>query len=356
MALGTVNIARRLLFATALIVATRCAQAGCWAARDMPATTPDGISSQHPSLAPMNEALDRIEAMLRASADFNALPDFRFRINRYISGEAPRAAMVGARAYERSLWGSGVCDLIPQADRQGATVLIHVVVNNAENDMRRSLEDSQLVSFETPLERGRVAGWPIYNDCVLLTRDGKLPWEPVTVGDYLAFSERRQARKLSEFGQWRAAPSRQIDMSKIERVYEQMKRTDPQGAEKFISDMRALKAREPLQAQKNAVGQAGLEEELQALRTYRDSLSAEALAQPYHQGHGRFGLPADNERRANLPGLVKMNSQFGWDRRDRTRLQMLQVCAMPLAHPQYGAPLRRALEALDWNMLSSLIR
>jgi hypothetical protein len=79
----------------------------------------------------------------------------------------------------------------------------------------------------------------------VLTFDGRKPWVPVTMDEYLVFEERRLARAVAETDRNIAdatARTGQYDDSGPRQVYEAMKRTNPAEAEKFWAMIQGLKA------------------------------------------------------------------------------------------------------------------
>ena len=81
---------------------------------------------------------------------------------------------------------------------------------------------------------------------LVFTRNGRLPWVPVTTAEYLDFTERDLQRKLDEArtneANARAAASPAAQQEMLERVAEGLRRTDPANAERLIAEIRAQHA------------------------------------------------------------------------------------------------------------------
>lgn len=109
------------------------------------------------------------------------------------------------------------------------------------------LRDDHLTAWRELPVTGTLRGRPVYGGNVLVfTREGSLPWVPVTTAEYLDFTERDLQAKLEETraseaeASAAAAPSAQEEM--LERMAEGLRLTYPANAERLIAEIRAQTA------------------------------------------------------------------------------------------------------------------
>jgi len=119
------------------------------------------------------------------------------------------------------VWGTGPCEVIPQVDRIGGAIFQVSVAFN--NDPRQSLIGP---SGEGPKLTGRVAGFPEYNNWVIITKEGRLPWIPQTLADKLDAEGARRKKALDDWKRDRRStnePDRAVlaEIEKQVREYEQ---------------------------------------------------------------------------------------------------------------------------------------
>ena len=160
------------------------------------------------------------EDLLKKNAAFMAAPvPVRYRS----SLSAGPADDGGARIHvkvvpERKIDGTrlwtGECGVIPQIDRIGGAICQISVFFNA--DARGPMISPTGLG---PKLTGTVAGYPEYNDWVLITKDGRLPWIPQTLADKLDAEGARRQEKLAEWNRTRAG-MKPMDPAAMQKAYE----------------------------------------------------------------------------------------------------------------------------------------
>jgi hypothetical protein len=187
-------------------------------------------------------------------------------------------ARIFVRAYpekqgEIQVWTKDRCDVIPQAERVVASVgQIYVFINY-------NVTEEFLGGDEVPKYEGEVAGYPVYNGWIVMTKDRRLPWIPQTLRDRLDREEQKRQRALDDWNAAKAGRTLPDEAAQL-KTYEMLKKTDPAGAEKFLAttkevadEVRKAKAEEPLT-------DAHLQGHMKALRDYRASFTEAQLSAP----------------------------------------------------------------------------
>jgi hypothetical protein len=309
-----------------LLLASAAAQAGCWAAEVREPITNDGLPIGHASFAPLHRVMDQLGTMARSNEGLNALPEVRLRLRREI-GDAespsrqPREASLHAHGFGPKAWGRGDCEVIPQADRLGARAGISFFINRPFARLQPYAEDEQLTAYLEGERSEPMQGWPVYAGCAVLTANRSVWWLPVSVGEMLAFREREQQRRLDD--------------------YDRRNQRHAANAE-FMAFL--AKNRLVLQA------------ELDKIKAFRTGLSPEAAGEPYRLGSGPFRLPTASEANKPLKRIVKLDPAWGWDGKNRTRVQAIHVCPSLLdRNPDYGPPMRQAVQGLDFARIAALL-
>jgi hypothetical protein len=139
-----------------------------------------------------------------------------------------------------------------------------------------------------------INGFPVYKvpgaqgvimETVVITKDGRIPIVPVTLADRLDKEAESLARRIEDNTKQRASQlETKIDESAARSAYEVIRKTDPAAAERYLASV--------LQAVPNArriaeeLAQTGkdLQRQVEALRAYRASFSADELRAPWVQG------------------------------------------------------------------------
>ncbi|MFN7980640.1 MAG: hypothetical protein U0Q11_02175 [Vicinamibacterales bacterium] len=258
---------------TVLAAAPARAQLDCRA----PLEQQDSVATQR--FAPMRQTLLTLEDIIRKNAAYQAPPEpVRMRTTIAAGPSDAGGARIFVRAYpekqgEIQVWTKDRCDVIPQAERVAASVgQIYVFVNY-------SVQEQFLGGNEVPTYQGEVAGYPVYNGWIVMTRNGRLPWIPQTLRDRLEREERRRQKAIDEWTATKAS-RHPLDMTAQMKTYEMPKKNDPAGAERFLAttrevneQMRAMRAEEP-------VMDAHLQRQLEAVGAYRATFTEAQLNAP----------------------------------------------------------------------------
>jgi hypothetical protein len=172
-------------------------ESGCWMAQPPPSAA---VRTQ---FAPLLQAIDSVEGLLKKNAAFMAAPvpvRYRPTMGAGPSGAELIVKVVPERKYDGfRVWGTGLCEVIPQIDRIGGPIFQVSLFFNT--DPRNSLIGP---SGDGPKLTGRVAGFPEYDNWVILTKDGRLPWIPQTLADRLDVEGARRKQTLDEWNRGRA--------------------------------------------------------------------------------------------------------------------------------------------------------
>lgn len=370
---GLIDRAHLAHLLAALLLATcapAVAQIDCWADAEH-ARTADLQAVNNPAVAPLRRALHALNALLHARPELHALPRTRLRSSWQIGGQwdAPtRPAHFLVRDHRESVWVAGRCDVVAGADRIGPLASIVVSVNAPhaffESEVPE-LRDEQFAAWRELPITGSLRGRPVFGGHMLVfTRNGRLPWVPVTTAEYLDFTERDLQRRLEEArvdeaaAHAAAAPDAQDAM--LARVAEGLRRTDPANAERLIAEIRAQNAQAragdaAAQAKRRSrpgVDEAPLETMLRRVRAWRAGLSAAQLAAPARLGvNGLHPADVPVERH---PRLAKPDPAFPCDRVNPAHAQMVKIEVRGVE--QFERPMQRVMETLDLDALEALVR
>lgn len=345
-----------------LLLTTGAAQAHCWAANAAEPTSNDGLPVNHASFKPLHAAMDAFEAQAKANPGLLSLPDVRLRITRQVMDSdeptrRPREAVIHAQGFGPKTWTGSGCDIHAQAaNRIGPRAGFSVFINLPLATMNRWAHDEQLSAYLEG-ERGEpMQGWPVYRECAVIGPDRRIPWVPVPVGEMLAYFEREQQRKIADWDRSNKSALQPFDLADMERQAEKIRPQNAQAAELLLKVARQRKASEAANHALLLKNRQMLVDELDDLRRTRAGMSAEQLAEPYRLGTGRHRLPAPMDAARTMKRLVKLDPSFPWDARNRSRIQLLTVCASTHPdNPAYAGPMRDAVAALDLARLAALL-
>jgi len=169
-------------------------ESGCWT----PHVEENAVANT--KFASLRQTLLTTEAILKRDAAFlAALVPVRFRSTLGAGPEADSGAQLFVKVVpERNadgfrIWGTGPCEVIPQVDRIGGPIFQVSVFFNT--DPRSNLIGP---SGEGPKLTGTVAGYPEYNNWIVITKNGRLPWIPQTLADKLDVEGARRQKAASE--------------------------------------------------------------------------------------------------------------------------------------------------------------
>ncbi len=248
-------------------------QVNCWAPRQNEGPVTDKRWARH--LKAMNAA----EAIIKQSQELLNPPiPVRMRTTMAANRYEPSDSRLIVRAYpEQTLVGIGIwkgeCGIIPQADRVAGSIgRINVFFNHLSKDMFMGLD-------EIPQPTGTMNGYPEYNGWVVISKNGRLPWIPQTLGDRL---DRVGAAREKALADWRnAKASRKApDRDMIDRTAALLRRTDPAGADQYVENMRRVTADIHAAQRKDAAREVHLTNMLNEYRAYRSSFTVQQLAMP----------------------------------------------------------------------------
>jgi hypothetical protein len=353
---------RHALLTPLLLLAASAAQAHCWAASAAEPLSNDGLPVHHASFQPLHAAMDQFEAQARPNPGLLALPDVRLRITRQVMdseepGRRPREAVIHAQGFGPKTWTGQECGIHAEAARRiGPRAGFSVFINSPLVTMNRWAHDEQLSAYLEG-ERGEpLQGWPVFRDCAVIGPERRLPWVPVTVGEMLGYFEREQQRSIADWDRRNEAALQPFDLAAAERKAEQVRPQNAQAAELLLTVARQRKANEASHHAQLAKSRQRLVDDLEDLRRSRAAMDGQQLGQAYRLGSGRHRLPTPAEAGRPLKRLVKLDPSFPWDGRNRTRIQLLTVCASTHPrNPAYAQPMRDAVAALDLNRLAALL-
>lgn len=264
-------------------------ESGCWT----PRVEEDGAKS--PKFAGQVQAMIAAESILKKNAAFMAPPaPSRFRTSLSAgpyneSGARMHIKIVPERKPDLTRLWTGTCDVIPQIDRIGGAIYqISVFFNNPFASQ----------TGELPKQTGTVGGYPEYDHWVYITKDGGLPWIPQTLAERLDAIGEKRATALADWTRERAnekAPS----VSAAQPGYELLKKTDPEGAEKFLATMRDV-AEEFKRRQQmvHPAEKAELEKQIADFKSYRSSFTTEQLASAAVLGDPSGQLKRESDQKA----------------------------------------------------------
>src|SRR5262249_46794530 len=161
------------------------------------------------------------------------------------------------------LW-KGKCEVIRQVDDLGASI------GNVAVFFNYDVRDYFLKYSDVPKLTGTLGGYPEYNNWLVVTKNGRLPWIPKTLNDKLNEVEAERSRYLKGWEEQKAARKMQ-DPASVQKNYEMFKKTDPKGAENYLKSMRDLNEQiQKLKAAEPAID-AEFKKQMDDLKKYRAS-------------------------------------------------------------------------------------
>ena len=313
--------------------APRGGASGCWAAPIIE----DAAAS--PRFGGLNQAMTVVEEILKRNPAFVApLEPVRWRSSKSAGPLEEGGARIHIKVVpERKLDGTRLwtsdCGVIPQLDRIGGAISQISVFFNV--DPRGYLIGS---TGAVPKLTGRAGGFSEYDNWVLMTKDGRLPWIPVTLAEKLDVEGEKRERALADWKK-RMAGMKMPDEAATLKTYEMLKKSDAAGADKFLASARQQRdelAR--LQRDVYPLQLASLERQLQEYREYRASQSPEALRSPAVRGDisgdGKRQLDADVARLRAIP-LAAQQQINALSKQGRAQ----EARALRQAHAERSAPL-----------------
>ena len=249
------------------------AQVTCWAPRQHEGPVTDKRWARY--LKVMSAA----ETILKQSQEFLNIPvPVRLRTTMATNRYEPKDSRLIVQAYpEQTSIGIGIwqgeCGISPDADRLAGSIgRVSVFFNHLSKDMFMGQD-------EIPKLTGTRGGYPEYNGWVVLSKNGRLPWIPQTLGDRLDHVGAVRERALAD---WRNARALRTapDQAMIDRTAAVRRKTDPAGADQYLENMKRLTADIQAAQAKDAAREAHLTKRLDEYHAYRASFTARQLAMP----------------------------------------------------------------------------
>ncbi|MFN0183683.1 MAG: hypothetical protein ACKVQR_07700 [Aquabacterium sp.] len=336
--------------------------AACWAANHEERTSDEGLPTRHARHQTLHAAMDVLEALLRPNPGLLALPEVRLRMSRAVNGAVdprtmPREAVLHAHGFGPKTWTKTPCGIHEQAaERLRARAGMTIFINTPTVTLNRWEHDEQLTTYLGQPATPAFQGWPTYGECAIVSADRRLPWVAVTVGEMLALFERRKQRELADWDQRHAGAFEPFDLAAMERRAEALRAQSPQAADAMLLGARERKKHEAAAHAALRAQRQRLADDAQGFRQALASMSAGDRAAPYVVGTGASRLPTAFDLRQARP-VFKLDPGFPWDAaRDRSRIQLITVCAGQLErNPAYHVPMRAAVAALDFARIAALL-
>jgi hypothetical protein len=249
------------------------AQVQCWVPRHNEGPVTDKRWSRH------LKAMSAAETILKQSQEFmNSPVPVRLRATMATNRYKPNDSRLIVQAYPEQtslgieIW-QGACGISPDADRVAGSIgKVSIFFNHLSKDLFMG-ED------EIPKLTGMMDGYPEYNGWVVISKNGRLPWIPQTLGDRL---DRVGAARERALADWRNAMAlrKAPDQTMIDRTAALRRKTDPAGADQYVENMRRLTADIQAGQAKDAARGAQLTKLLNDYHAYRASFTAQQLAMP----------------------------------------------------------------------------
>jgi hypothetical protein len=298
---------------------------GCWA----PAVNEAGATGAR--FSGLRQAMVAAEDVVKKNAAFVApLEPVRWRSSMSAGPFENNGASIHIKVVpERKLDGTRLwtadCGVTPHLDRIGGAISQISVFFNVH-----SLVGSTGIP---PKLTGRVAGYPEYEHSVLITKDGRLPWIPVTLADKLDAEGEKRERALAEWTR-DLARKKLPDEAATQKTYEMLKKSDPAGAEKFLVSARETAAElARLQRDVYPLQTAALERQVAAYKQYRASQSPDAL-----RSAAVSGDPTGEGRKKLDATLAELRALSAADQQE-VKANPAKARAIRQAHMERASPL-----------------
>ncbi len=249
------------------------AQTECWAPRQNEGPVTDKRWQHY------LRAMSAAETIVKQSQEFLSPPvPVRIRSTMAANRYGSMDSRLIVRAYpEQTSVGIGIwqgeCEIVPEADiMTGSIGRVSIFFNHISKDMFMGRD-------EIPKLTGTMGGYPEYNGWVVISKIGRLPWIPQTLGDRF---DRIGAAREKALADWRntLASRKAPDQDLIDRTAALRRKTDPIGADQYVESMRRLAADIHGMQAKDAARETHLTKLVNEYRAYRASFTAQQLAMP----------------------------------------------------------------------------
>jgi hypothetical protein len=332
---------RATLLAIALMTLSETAvvyaQVQCWAERQNEGPVTDKQWARH------LKAMSAAETILKQSQEFpNSPVPVRMQTTMAANRYGPMSSKLIVRAYpEQTSVGIGIwkgkCGIIPEADIVAGSIAgINVFFNHVSKEMFMGQD-------EIPKLTGMMGGYPEYNGWVVISKNGRLPWIPQTLGDRLDRIGAVREKALADLRNTKAS-RKSPDQAMIDRTAAWRKKTDPAGADEYVESMKRLTADILAEQVKEAAREEHFTKLLNEYRAYRASFTAQQLAMP------AVWTDTDGSARKTMESRVDELQKLSLDDQKRMseireRSRGLEREAIASAHE--GAALRLRAQARD---------
>lgn len=321
-----------------------------------------------PEFLKLRKAALSIDSMVKKNPHFASIAPARFRTSMVLTNGRPQSVQLNIKAYSKDGWDNK-CGIIPQADRIAADDAAICVAINQTGFHYTALEisptqDENLNAFKEPVITKTIGGQPLYyqskaNHFLLMTYNGQVPWEPVTLEEYLDYIERRLLKKIKDFEAENKANPTTITVKdpKKDPYYIELKKTDPKAAAEFL----VLAEKMSRQAETNnkemdrltADGNAELKGDLAEFKTLRASFSAAELKKQAIRGNSKFGLYNDKYPALKDP-LVKIKREFLVETANRDQIKIISIWAAG-TYLNWDEHIQKAMETLDYKAIKKMM-
>ncbi|THJ17802.1 MAG: hypothetical protein CAF42_005500 [Nitrospira sp. CG24B] len=313
------------------------AQVQCWVPRQNEGPVTDKRWARH------LKAMSAAETMLKQSQEFLHSPvPVRLRTTMATNRYEPKDSRLIVQAYpEQTSLGIGIwqgtCGISPDADRVAGSIgKISILFNHLSKDMFMGQD-------EIPELTGMIGGYPEYNGWVVISKNGRLPWIPQTLGDRL---DRVGAVRERALADWRNASALRTapDQAMIDRTAALRRKADPAGADQYVENMRRLTADLQGAQAKDATRAAHLTKLLSEYRAYRASFTAQQLAMPAVWGDSNGSVRQAME--AQIAELQELSADEQ-ERAGALREQSRDLEREAMASDKEAVALRLRTQAMD---------
>lgn len=346
-----------------LLCLTLCAPVPAYAQLDcIVPTREEGFDPRKPGAEAVRRAARAVEAIAKRNATFMAGNEpVRVRTSISYYGDASAAASVITTAYNRKAWVAGGCQVSKFADRGGGLSdgAIVVYVNDPDAMLGGSVGDGELRARLAPRRLDDHAGFPRFAESddgrhsrLLIAPGNALPWTPVTVGEALAWQDREIAKREADWQRSRAKPA--YSEAKMLEAYENMKKIDAAGAERFLAQMKQSMAKMQADAERTTADADRIHARRRtAFDAYRASFSPAQLAGPATLGTemSREGVSRVDDPRGRP--LVKVDPRQAAG--DPARIRLLVVALGGVPTDEDYAWQVASQQALDYAALAALL-
>jgi len=265
----------------------------CWMDEEV-YRTGDQIPVADARVATMRQAAHAINALLHAQPALRELPRTRLRSKWQIGGQwavdPARSLHFQLRDHREELWGPG-CSVSQHAERVQPRASILVIANAPAAGFNGPplIQSERLTAWAEPPRTGTMNGHAQFNDGVFIfARDGRLPWVPVTMAEYLDHVERQIDQLEAEGRAGQQLVAQATGEAQLQRMHQQLLKT----AGKAVTD-------QALEGARASIAAAARKQQAIAARPARAEPARRVGHAPRHNADGR-SLCLDGIKRSPL--------------------------------------------------------